>query len=53
MPFTKKRQHVASDSDAEQPPKQTAKRSKNEKKAKKELSQGTDSDGNPYWEVGY
>ncbi|KAK4144296.1 transcriptional Coactivator p15-domain-containing protein [Dichotomopilus funicola] len=52
MPYTKKRQHVASDSDAEQPLPQTAKRSKNEKKVKKELSQGTDGDGNPYWEIG-
>ncbi|KAH6844973.1 transcriptional Coactivator p15-domain-containing protein [Chaetomium sp. MPI-CAGE-AT-0009] len=49
MPPYKKRQ-VAANSDSEQQP--VVKKSKSEKKAKKELTQGTDADGNPYWEIG-
>ncbi|KAK3301400.1 transcriptional Coactivator p15-domain-containing protein [Chaetomium fimeti] len=48
MAYHKKRQ-IAAESDAEQP---VVKKSKSEKKAKKDLTQGSDAEGNPYWEVG-
>jgi hypothetical protein len=47
MPYNKKRQ-IDPESDGEQ---QVVKKAKNEKKAK-DLTQGTDAEGNPYWEVG-
>lgn len=46
-PYSKKRQ-IEPESDGEQ---QVVKKSKSEK-AKKDLTQGTDAEGNPYWEVG-
>lgn len=49
MAYHKKRQ-IAAESDAEQP---VVKKSKNEKKAKKELTQGSDAEGNPYWEASF
>ncbi|KAK4038284.1 transcriptional Coactivator p15-domain-containing protein [Parachaetomium inaequale] len=48
MPYNKKRQ-IDPESDGEQ---QVVKKPKNEKKAKKDLTQGTDAEGNPYWEIG-
>jgi hypothetical protein len=49
MPYQKKRQ-IAAEGDSEQP---VVKKSKGEKKAKKELTQGSDAEGNPYWEVSF
>jgi hypothetical protein len=48
-PYHKKRQ-VAANSDSEQQP--VVKKSKSEKNLKKELTKGTDAEGNPYWEIG-
>ncbi|AEO55885.1 hypothetical protein MYCTH_2300175 [Thermothelomyces thermophilus ATCC 42464] len=48
MPYNKKRQ-AGSESDAEQ---QVTKKPKGEKNAQKDLKQGTDAEGNPYWEIG-
>ncbi|KAK4241657.1 transcriptional Coactivator p15-domain-containing protein [Achaetomium macrosporum] len=48
MPFKKKRQ-IEADSDGET---QVTKKAKGENKAKKDLSKGTDAEGNPYWEIG-
>ncbi|GAB1313856.1 hypothetical protein MFIFM68171_04066 [Madurella fahalii] len=49
MPYNKKRQ-IGAESDREL---QTAKKTKTEtKKAKKDLSKGTDAEGNAYWEIG-
>ncbi|KAH6649732.1 transcriptional Coactivator p15-domain-containing protein [Chaetomium tenue] len=48
MPYQKKRQ-VAAENDSGQP---AVKKSKNEKKVKKDLTQGSDAEGNPYWEIG-
>lgn len=50
MPYNKKRQ-IDAGSDGEL---QTAKKVKSEsKKAGKDLSKGTDAEGNAYWEVGF
>ncbi|KAK4122482.1 PC4-domain-containing protein [Parathielavia appendiculata] len=48
MPYNKKRQ-IDPDSDGEQ---QAVKKSKSAKTAKKDLAQGKDAEGNPYWEIG-
>ena len=48
MPYNKKR-HIDTESDEEQ---QVVKKAKSQKQAKKDLSKGTDAEGNPYWEVG-
>ncbi|KAL2129362.1 hypothetical protein VTI74DRAFT_7899 [Chaetomium olivicolor] len=48
MPYNRKRQ-IDPESDGEP---QVAKRSKSDKKAPKELTQGKDAEGNPYWEIG-
>jgi hypothetical protein len=48
MPYNKKR-HIEADSDGEQ---QVVKKPKTQKPAKKDLSNGTDAEGNPYWEFG-
>ncbi|EAQ92310.1 predicted protein [Chaetomium globosum CBS 148.51] len=48
MPYQKKRQ-TAAENDSGQP---AVKKSKSEKKAKKDLTQGSDAEGNPYWEIG-
>jgi hypothetical protein len=51
MPYNKKRQ-IEAESDDEAP--QVAKKAKGENvKAKKDLSKGTDADGNCYWEVSF
>ncbi|KAK4104205.1 PC4-domain-containing protein [Parathielavia hyrcaniae] len=48
MPYNKKR-HIDPESDGEQ---QVVKKSKSGKAAKKDLAQGKDAEGNPYWEIG-
>lgn len=50
MPYNKsKKRQIESASDEEQ---QVVKKSRSEKTAKKDLTQGKDADGNPSWEVG-
>ncbi|KAK4249286.1 transcriptional Coactivator p15-domain-containing protein [Corynascus novoguineensis] len=48
MPYNKKRQ-LDSESDGEQ---QILKKSKGDKEVPKDLKQGRDAEGNPYWEIG-
>jgi hypothetical protein len=49
MAFKSKKRQIESESDGEQ---QVVKKSKSETTAKKELTQGKDAEGNPFWEVG-
>jgi hypothetical protein len=49
MPFKSKKRQIESESDGEQ---QVVKKSKGETTAKKDLTQGKDAEGNPFWEVG-
>jgi hypothetical protein len=49
MAFKSKKRQIESESDGE---KQVVKKSKGETTAKKDLTQGKDAEGNPFWEVG-